>query len=581
MSKFSAAVVRVQQRREALIPELIIAGFAFFGAWYLSVDQWHASAAASWKSLVLPDGRISFAGVWNQFVAISFLQFVFLRWLWRLIIWTCFLYEMSRLDLKLVATHADQAGGLGFLGVTHSFLGVFSFGWDAVLSADAAFRVYFEGATLQSFELIFAAYIVLNEILFVGPLLIFFWTLLHARLEGLRYYSALTNQYNRAFHARWIKNEPLPEEPLLEYWNHGNGLQGKTLFVVFLLMIGLNGCASIGPGTIGRDRLNYEQAIAESWKRQMLDNLVKLRYGDTPLFLDVASVINSYGLETQLSLAASWAHIVGVGGATDAQSLGAASRYTDKPTITYSRVLGKRFTTSLMTPIPPGVVISLLQAGWAADAVFRAMVTSVNGIQNRYGAGARARGADPEFYRLISALRRIQSSGAVGMRIERTKEQEWAVMSLAPKKLSKELEEDIRLVREILGLRQGLAEFRVVFGSAPRGDDEVAMDAGDLDGLRFIDRSAASACRGRPCPKDGGVCDTDKEGGYRPMVRIQSGSQRPADAFVAVRYWDHWFWVADRDYPSKAIFSFLLILLSLTETDPGRGTPLVTIPAGG
>jgi hypothetical protein len=64
------------------------------------------------------------------------------------------------------------------------------------------------------------------------------------------------------------------------------------------------------------------------------------------------------------------------------------------------------------------------------------------------------------------------------------------------------------------------------------------------------------------------------------MVRIQSASERPADAFVAVRYRDHWFWVEDRDYPSKVVFSFLLILFSLTETDSGRGSPLVTIPAG-
>ncbi len=357
-----------------------------------------------------------------------------------------------------------------------------------------------------------------------------------------------------------------------------------------LLLLALNGCASIGPGTIGRDRLDYEQAVTESWKHQMLDNLVKLRYGDTPLFLDVASIINSYGLETQVSLAASWADFFffkgatsGAAGPTNSQSLGAATRYSDKPTITYSPVSGKRFTTSLMTPLPPGVVISLVQAGWAADAVFRIMVTSVNGIQNRYGSGARARGADPEFYRLIAAIRRVQSSGAVGMRVERTKEQEATVMSMATKKLSKEIEEDRRLVHEILGLREGLTEFRVAFGSVPRSDDEVAMVTRSLleiliDFASSIEVPPLHVEEGR-VPKTT-VFDTDKEGGFRPMVRIHSGLERPADAFVAVRYRDHWFWVEDRDYPSKLVFSFLLILFSLTETDSGRGSPLVTIPAG-
>lgn len=215
MPKFAAAIERVKRRREATAPEIIMLALALFGAWYLSVEQWYSSTAASWKSLLLSSDRVSLAGIWNQFVAVPFLQFFLLRWVWRLIIWTCFLYEMSRLNLKLVATHADQAGGLGFLGTAHSFLGIFSFGMGAVASADAAFRIYFEAAPIQSFELIFAAYIVLNEILFIGPLLVFVRPLLHARLEGLRHYSVLTNQYNRAFHAKWIKNEPLSEEPLL------------------------------------------------------------------------------------------------------------------------------------------------------------------------------------------------------------------------------------------------------------------------------------------------------------------------------------------------------------------------------
>ncbi len=65
----------------------------------------------------------------------------------------------------------------------------------------------------------------------------------------------------------------------------------KTIAVVLLLLAGLTGCASIGPATVARDRFDYITAISDSWKAQMLLNLVKLRYGDAPVFLDVASVI--------------------------------------------------------------------------------------------------------------------------------------------------------------------------------------------------------------------------------------------------------------------------------------------------
>jgi hypothetical protein len=74
-------------------------------------------------------------------------------------------------------------------------------------------------------------------------------------------------------------------------------MTGIYIAFTLLILLSFTGCASIGPGTVTRDRFDYVTAISDSWKSQMLFNLVKLRYGDAPVFLDVASVINQYLIE--------------------------------------------------------------------------------------------------------------------------------------------------------------------------------------------------------------------------------------------------------------------------------------------
>jgi hypothetical protein len=359
------------------------------------------------------------------------------------------------------------------------------------------------------------------------------------------------------------------------------GVRIGPRFGLAVLTLVYAGCYTMGPGTIGRDRIDYDHAVSESWKKQLLLNLVKIRYADAPLFVDVTSIINSYTLDTAVNLGANWSNVAGGIGATDSQMLGGSGRYTDRPTITYNPITGKRFTRSLMTPVSPGVVVSLIQAGWPAEPFFRLMVSSVNGVQNRFGAALRGHAADPDFYRLTEAMTRIQSSGAVGMRLDHTKKQEWAVMTLPRAGVSGEIAENVQTVREILGLRPGLEEYRIVFGSARRGDDEIALLTRSmlemmLDISYSIEVPQSDVEEGR-VPATASFA-TDESAGFRPLIRIHSGPKRPADGFVSIEYRDDWFWVGDRDVASKRMFSFLLILLSLTDTDLPQGTPLVTVP---
>ena len=353
-----------------------------------------------------------------------------------------------------------------------------------------------------------------------------------------------------------------------------------TIGVCCLSALLLTGCASMGPHTIARDRLDYDLAITTSWKRTMLLNLVKLRYGDTPVFLDVASITNSYTLETSVNVSGTWTASPG----SELGTVGGLGHYADKPTITYNPLLGERFTQSLMTPIAPGVVVSLIQSGWPADAVLQMMITSINGVQTRFGAGARGRGADPEFQTIAATLRRIQASGAVGMRVEKTKGQESAVMTLQRRRnITPELLENIRTLRGLLGIRLDATEIRVVYGSVPQNDEELAMVTRSM--LEILFDTAGSIEVPDTQVEDGTVTrtpvfDTDAVVGFQPMIRIRSGRGKPDNAFVSVPYGDYWYWIDNRDYRSKSIFSFLMIVFSLTDTGPPKAQPIITIPAG-
>ena len=65
-----------------------------------------------------------------------------------------------------------------------------------------------------------------------------------------------------------------------------------------------------------------------------------------------------------------------------------------------------------------------------------------------------------------------------------------------------------------------------------------------------------------------------------PLIRILSSPQRPDNAFAAVLYGQDWYWIDNKDFPSKRLFSFIMFLLNLTDTGEKQGAPIITIPAG-
>ena len=341
-----------------------------------------------------------------------------------------------------------------------------------------------------------------------------------------------------------------------------------------LALILLAGCAGIGPGTVDRDRFDYVNALSSSWKKQMLLNLVKIRYLDAPIFLDVSSVISQYAIEGQINLGATWRSKSILG---DSQTLGGSGKYTDRPTITYSPLKGDKFYRSLMKPIPIRAFLFLIESGYPVDFMYRICVQTINGVDNRFGATAMGKSADPRFRRLIEAMRRIQISGGLGMRVKPMGDKK-AVVVFFRSKLSDEIAKDVNTVQQILGLSSDAKEIRVVYGAFAADDQEIAMLTRSMlqimiELASYIDVPAKDIEEGRVAKfSDKNASDMP------PLIRIHSGATRPEDALVAVPYRDDWFWIDDTDIASKRMFSFLMLLFSLTETGEKTGVPIVTVP---
>jgi hypothetical protein len=350
-----------------------------------------------------------------------------------------------------------------------------------------------------------------------------------------------------------------------------------ALPLLALLLLAFAGCAPLGPPTIARDRFDYTTAMADSWKRQMLLNIVKIRYGDAPIFLDVASIINQYSLETELRGTLGWSEPPSF----QRQELGGTGRYYDRPTITYTPLTGEKFARNLMTPVAPATVMSLVEGGYPVDMVFRILVHSVNGVRNQFGGSARMRRADPEFFTLIEKLRQNQNSGTVSLRVKKTEGQN-ALIMVFRKTPDAEVLATGREVRRILGLQEDADELRVVYGSVASAPDEIALLTRSIievlsDISAAVEVPAEHVAEKRVLP----TIEPAGEGVKGTLIRIQWSKESPGDAFAAVPYRDGWFWIDDRDYQSKKLFSFLMFVMTLTETGGKDGAPIVTISAGG
>jgi hypothetical protein len=355
-----------------------------------------------------------------------------------------------------------------------------------------------------------------------------------------------------------------------------------SLVVMMLSLLGQAGCQHYGPPSIVADRLPYNEAIACSWKEQTLLNIVKMRYVDTPFFLDVAQITSGYTLQSigtanagifpPVSPVANFGRQLGAG-------LNYQAAYQDRPTISYTPQTGSQYIRNLTSPINPGSVLFLLQSGYPADIVFGLTVDTINGIKNRSVSGGQLRAADPEFTRVIQTIRKAQVEASVGIRVEREKDKQGVVaMFFHDQDADPELAKELAAVRKTLRLDPDRSDFRVVFGAESTSKDEIAILSRSIIRIlqelsTYVEVPVEDLASGSAPPLNDPGSETQQP------FRVLSGCKKPCDAFVSVFYEGHWFWIEKSDYLSKRTMGNLLVLLALADTGTKENLPVITIQA--
>jgi hypothetical protein len=213
--RFLGAIDSANRLRNSIPVELALLFFVFT----VGHLMWRSQiplGTATWYA-ISSGGQLHLtpAGYWYGFVSIPIFQFILLRWYLRFFIWTRFLWQVSRLELHIIPTHPDRAGGLAFLGKSIYAFSPILFAQGALLSGLIASRVLYAGANLWSFKMETIGLIGFFLVVIFGPLLMFTPQLIRGKHKGLQDYDLLANRYVEKFEQKWVEENESEREELL------------------------------------------------------------------------------------------------------------------------------------------------------------------------------------------------------------------------------------------------------------------------------------------------------------------------------------------------------------------------------
>jgi hypothetical protein len=353
----------------------------------------------------------------------------------------------------------------------------------------------------------------------------------------------------------------------------------RSLLAACFIAAVLGGCAQLGPQVLSTGRPLYNTAVQETDSQQLLLNVVRQRYNDPILFLEVTSISSGFSREVSGNLLGS---IFNSGKNDLAGTVGGT--FNENPFIFYAPNTGEKFVRQMLTPLDLRTVALILQAGWSIERVLQIVGVSVNQLHNS-PVGDEARTGYRKYLQVVSSLRDLQRDGRLIVGVEPGEDGGEASLALmiTPDAVDSE---PYRLVCESVSVScdgQPL-RLRQAFGNSSDGKTMALATRSLFSSLYVlaegVDVPAEDAANGfaphRP-RTEGGPFDLHNPRGQ--LFHVLTSAEEPRNAAIKVFYRDSWFYIADNDMDSKVTFALLSMLVTLQAGDTTKITPLITLPA--
>lgn len=345
----------------------------------------------------------------------------------------------------------------------------------------------------------------------------------------------------------------------------------------------LVGCSSLGPAGLRQGRGTWAEALAATDAEQTLTKVVRGRFAERTVMLTVSSITANWSYQLEPGVNVGFGSASSYAGNLVPFSLSAIIE--ENPTVSYMPVQGRSYITQFLEPIP-AVTVARVIAGAVTEQetamAVRLLMAEINGLTRPLlldplfadadGAAERRR----RFDEMAGVIARLVHLGVV--QLVRTENH---TLGLLIRVRDHSREAVTRLI-EFAGRPTAAEESEAVLLQL----SEIAMNLGEgviYVRMRSVDDllRLAMASVEVPEPLQPLSLELRPAPGFEGMLRIRSGREAPATAFVAVPYRDWWFWIDETDLTSKRFFMKLQTLQTLMQSETPSAAPVLTLPVAG